>query len=61
MDIGKPQRVIMVEPLKIELPLEVTTEEDPAMPEPAPAAPAPQRRHHPTRSHGAQPQPSRDH
>lgn len=60
MDIGKPQRVIMVEPLEVELPVKVANETDPVVPEPVSATPAPQLRHHPARVTTPHAQPSRD-
>jgi hypothetical protein len=41
MDIGKPQRIIMVEPLDVELPVEGATEAAPIRQEPKQAPPGP--------------------
>jgi hypothetical protein len=60
MDIGKPQRVIIVEPLDVELPVEVAAEIEPVPSDDKTEAPISQRRHHPARVASAHPQPSRD-
>ena len=49
MDIGKPQRIIMVEPLDVEIPVEATREAAPIRREPKQAAPVAQPKQHPVR------------
>ena len=60
MDIGKPQRVIIVEPLDVEVPAEIAAEVEPELSDDRTAPPAPQRRHHPVGRTNPHPQPSRD-